>query len=138
MADVPPVPRHWRFPARPSSVSQARHAVTEALPGQLMPTLQDNLSLLTSELVTNAIRYGSQHDGELVELVLWSADGHYWLAVSGPGSGGRAPALARRDADAESGRGLLLVDQIAAAWAVRPRPTRGTSVIAGLPLHRHE
>ena len=81
------------------------------------------------------LRHGARReDEELVELVLWPADGHYWLAVSDPGTG--KPALAAPDADAENGRGLVLVDRLATAWTVRPRPTRGTSVIAGLPFRQ--
>ncbi len=90
---------------------------------------------MTSELVTNAIRHGAcREDEDLIELVLWPADGHYWLAVSDPGTG--KPVPARPDADSEGGRGLILVDGLAAAWTVRPRPTRGTSVIAGLSFHQ--
>ncbi|MBT2410068.1 ATP-binding protein [Streptomyces sp. ISL-12] len=136
MPEVPPVPAHWRFPAHPASVRRARHAVAEALPQVLRPHLGDDLSLLTSELVTNAIRHGavSREDEGLVELVLWPADGHYWLAVSDPGNG--EPAVTHPDTYSESGRGLFLVDNLAAAWTIRPRPARGTSVIAGLSLHR--
>jgi anti-sigma regulatory factor (Ser/Thr protein kinase) len=120
-------------------VSRARQAVAGALPHHLWPHLADDLGLLTSELVTNAIRHGAQsEDDALVELVLWPADGHYWLAVSDPGAGCADGTLKPRHpgAEAEAGRGLLLVDALAAAWAVVPRPSRGTSVIAGLPLHR--
>ncbi|MFD8166596.1 ATP-binding protein [Streptomyces cellulosae] len=82
-------------------------------------------------MVTNAIRHGADgKDENLIEIVLWPADGHYWLAVSDPGTG--KPALAHPSADAENSRGLLLVDYIAAVWTVRSRPTRGISVIAGL------
>ncbi|WP_225846857.1 ATP-binding protein [Streptomyces sp. HPF1205] len=139
MPDIPSVPSLWRFPAHPASVSRARRAVAEALPRRLRPHLGDDLGLLTSELVTNAIRYGARpEDDALVELVLWPADGHYWLAVSDPGTGCADGTLKPRHpgADAEAGRGLLLVDALAAAWAVVPRPVRGTSVVAGLPLHR--
>ncbi|MEV7287245.1 ATP-binding protein [Streptomyces sp. NPDC093252] len=133
MPEIPPVPAHWRFPAHPASVRRARRAVAEALPCALRPHLHDDLSLLTSELVTNAIRHGARPAGDdLIELVLWPADGHYWLAVSDPGTG--KPVPAHPDADSESGRGLLLVESLAAAWAVRPRPARGTSVVAGLSL----
>lgn len=139
MPDIPPVPSLWRFPAHPASVSRARQSVAGALPQHLWPHLADDLGLLTSELVTNAIRHGVRpEDDGLVELVLWPADGHYWLAVSDPGTGCADGALTPRhpDAQAEAGRGLLLVDTLAAAWAVVPRPVRGTSVVAGLPLHR--
>ncbi|MEU7043646.1 ATP-binding protein [Streptomyces varsoviensis] len=135
MPDIPLVPAHWRFPAQPASVRRARHAVAASLPDVLRPRLGDDLSLLTSELVTNAIRHGAcRADEEFVELVLWPADGHYWLAVSDPGAG--RPVPARPGVDSESGRGLVLVDSLAAAWAVRPRPACGTSVIAGLSLRR--
>lgn len=135
MPEIPLVPNLWRFPAHPASVRRARHAVAASLPDVLRPHLGDDLGLLTSELVTNAIRHGARReDEELVELVLWPADGHYWLAVSDPGTG--KPALAAPDADAENGRGLVLVDRLATAWTVRPRPTRGTSVIAGLPFRQ--
>lgn len=137
MPEIPLVPALWRFPAHPASVRRARHAVAEALPYGLPPQLGDDLGLLTSELVTNAIRHGAcPEDDDLVELVLWPADGHYWLAVSDPGAGIPAPLRKHPDADSENGRGLVIVDRLATAWTVRPRPVRGTSVIAGLPLHR--
>ncbi|MEU5024263.1 ATP-binding protein [Streptomyces milbemycinicus] len=135
MTEIPLVPAHWRFPAHPTSVRRARHAVAESLPYVLRPHLGDDLGLLTSELVSNAIRHGGcREDEDFIELVLWPADGHYWLAVSDPGVG--KPALVHPDADAENGRGLLLVDRLATAWTVRPRPTRGTSVIVGLPFRQ--
>ncbi|MBW1597317.1 ATP-binding protein [Streptomyces sp. JJ38] len=137
MPEIPLVPVRWHFPARPASVRRARHAVAESLPHALRPLLRDDLVLLASELVTNAIRHGAcGEDEDLIELVLWPADGHYWLAVSDTGTGTGKPVLAHPDSDSESGRGLLLVDCLATAWTVRPRPTRGTSVIAGLPLHQ--
>ncbi|MBU6530164.1 ATP-binding protein [Streptomyces mayonensis] len=133
MPEIPHIPAHWRFPAHPASVGRARHAVAESLPHVLRPHLGDDLRLLTSELVTNAIRHGTRpQDENLIELVLWPADGHYWVAVSDPGTG--KPVPAHPDADGEGGRGLLLVDSLATAWTVRPRPARGTSVIAGLSL----
>ncbi|MEU7470219.1 ATP-binding protein [Streptomyces sp. NPDC044984] len=135
MPEIPLVPVHWHFPAHPASVRRARHAVAESLPHALRPYLGDDLGLLTSELVTNAIRHGAcREDEDLIELVLWPADGHYWLAVSDPGTG--KPALAHPDPTSETGRGLLLVDHLATAWTVRPRPTRGTSVVAGLSLRQ--
>ncbi|MFI6285522.1 ATP-binding protein [Streptomyces sp. NPDC051018] len=135
MPEIPLVPIHWHFPAHPTSVRRARHAVAESLPHALRPHLGDDLGLLTSELVTNSIRHGARREDEdLIELVLWPADGHYWLAVSDQGPGN--PTLVHPDPDSESGRGLLLVDHLATAWTVRPRPTRGASVIAGLPFRQ--
>ncbi|MFW6692808.1 hypothetical protein [Streptomyces sp. MAR4 CNX-425] len=78
--------------------------------------------------------HGTRED-HLVELLLWPADGHYWLAVSDPGPGTPAPAPVAPDADACGGRGLRLVDSLAAAWAVVPRHACGKAVVAGLRLH---
>lgn len=78
MPEIPLVPVHWHFPAHPASVRRARHAVAESLPHALRPHLGDDLGLLTSELVTNAVRHGAcREDEDLIELVLWPADGHY-------------------------------------------------------------
>ncbi|MCX4749875.1 ATP-binding protein [Kitasatospora sp. NBC_01287] len=132
---VPAVPTHWRFPARLSSVPRARQAVRDALPRQCPAQLSYELRLLTSELVTNAIRYGTDpHEDEVVELVLWTADGHYWLAVSDPGPGRPTPTASGPHAC--TGRGLLLVDALCDSWAVIPRPTRGKSVVAGIRLDK--
>jgi len=134
MPKIPLVPSHWTFPADPASVRRARQAVAQALPYEAPPQLTADLELLTSELVTNAVRHGARPaDEELIELVLWPADGHYWLAVSDPGSG--KPTLAAPGPGAEGGRGLVLVDALSAAWAVVPRRTCGKSVIVGLRLH---
>lgn len=132
MPDIPAVPSLWRFPAHPASVKRARDAVAEHLPPRLRPRLYAELGLITSELVTNAVRHGTALD-DLVELVLWPADGHYWLAVSDP-SPARPRLRQPPPPDAESGRGLLLVDALADAWAVVPRTHRGKAVIAGLAL----
>jgi hypothetical protein len=96
--------------------------VAEALPPDCLPELADDLGLLTSELVTNAIRYGTR-PADAIELVLWPADGHYWLAVSDPGL--TLPTVASPGHDACGGRGLLLVDAVSTFWAVVPRRTCG-------------
>ncbi|MFF7153401.1 ATP-binding protein [Streptomyces sp. NPDC008139] len=134
LPSIPPVPALWRFPAEAGSVRRARHAVAEALPGGLRSQLGHDLGLVTSELVTNALRYGARsEDEELVELVLWTADNHYWIAVSDPGAG--TPALSPPGPDSCGGRGLVLVDALTAAWAVVPRSAQGKSVVAGLPIY---
>ncbi|MFI0895423.1 ATP-binding protein [Streptomyces sp. NPDC020983] len=132
MPEIPVVPALWRFPAHPASAGRARRALADWLPKDVPERLCEELALVTSELVTNAVRYGAGSD-ELVELVAWPADGHYWLAVSDPGDARPVPP-GRRDPQGESGRGLLLVEALAAAWGVRPRPQRGKSVVAGLAL----
>ncbi|MDH6132366.1 anti-sigma regulatory factor (Ser/Thr protein kinase) [Kitasatospora sp. MAA4] len=130
---IPAVPSYWRFPAELASVPRARRVVGEALPRPADPQVSYELRLLTSELVTNAVRHGARsNDEEMIELVFWTADGHYWLAVSDPGSG--RPAVGSPDSEACGGRGLLLVEALSDVWGVVPRPTCGKSVVAGKRL----
>jgi anti-sigma regulatory factor (Ser/Thr protein kinase) len=129
---VPPVPLTFRFAAHPASVRLARRAVVRALPAGVGDGVRGDLELIASELVTNACRYGARSPESRVEVTLWPADGHYWVAVSDPGEEGPC----RRLPEGEGGRGLLLVDSLAAAWAVRERAVRGFSVVAGLAFER--
>ncbi|WP_234025147.1 MULTISPECIES: ATP-binding protein [unclassified Streptomyces] len=138
---VPAVPSRWTFPATAASVRRARWAVAGALPADCAPQLAADLVLLASELVTNAVRHGTLHgddrEGQRVELFLWPADGHYWLAVSDAGDG--HPVVRASDPDIGcGGRGLVLVDAVSAAWAVMPRRPCGKSVVAGMPLREKE
>ncbi|MFI1204777.1 ATP-binding protein [Streptomyces sp. NPDC020883] len=135
---VPAVPSRWVFPATTAAVRRARWAVAGALPADCSPQLADDLVLLTSELVTNAVRHGTLQgddpEDQRVELFLWSADGHYWLAVSDAGDGCPVISASVPD-DGCGGRGLVLVDAISAVWVVVPRRPRGKSVVAGMPLN---
>ncbi len=130
---IPAVPSHWRFPADLASVPRARRAVAEALPRACRQQLSYELRLLTSELVTNAIRHGARSSqDEMIELVFWTADEHHWLAVSDPGAG--QPVVTRPGPDICNGRGLLLVDALCDAWGVVPRSVRGKAVVTGIRL----
>ncbi|MEU0939992.1 ATP-binding protein [Embleya sp. NPDC005971] len=134
---VPALPCHWIFPAHPRSVRRARYAVAEALPFDCRPQLRDELVLLTSELVTNAVRHavdGQAGGDPSIEVAFWTGDGHHWLAVSDPGAGW--PTIADPDPWTCGGRGLLLVNEVAAVWAVTPRPGCGKAVVVGLGLVR--
>ena len=69
-----------------------------------------------------------------VELV----DRPFGIEQGVPGAGEGKPELARLGPESEGGRGLVLIDDLAAAWAVVPRPVCGEFVIAGLSLTQGE
>ncbi|EST37023.1 hypothetical protein N566_15235 [Streptomycetaceae bacterium MP113-05] len=96
----------------------------------------DDVELLVSELFTNAVRHT---DSEKVGCELWMIGVRLRLEVTDEG-GGRHPLLPSprsADADAEGGRGLLLVSVLADDWGVRPDDRdRGNSVWAELPCVR--
>jgi len=95
-----------------TSPGRARVFVAELLERWEMHALVDAATLLTSELVTNGVR----HAGTWMELVVSRTDDHtVRVAVTD-----RAPEVdvhVRRSSDsAEGGRGLFLVEQLAAGW----------------------
>jgi anti-sigma regulatory factor (Ser/Thr protein kinase) len=80
--------------------------------------LADEAQLLTSELLTNALRYGG--DAEIgFRFVITS---NTLLIAVTDGSPSR-PRLTTVDSDSESGRGLLLVATLAAGWGTSPDGT---------------
>jgi anti-sigma regulatory factor (Ser/Thr protein kinase) len=112
------------------------------LPGQAaFEELGDALSLMTSELVTNAVTHAPTCE-RVIEVTLWRADGMLWLAVSDCGEvfpvrNPRPPdpvAPVYPDPESDHGRGLYLVEALADVWTVIARPTVGKSVVAGLRL----
>lgn len=87
--------------------------VVELLPGGLDPTLRDDLELVVSELVTNAVRAGSP----TVTVGVTAERGRIVLRVGDEGTGWPEP----RDAGIHdvNGRGLALVSAMCASWGVR-------------------
>lgn len=79
--------------------------------------------LLASELVTNAVCHAGAGLGEVVMRVCWPSGG---LRVE-VHDASREPPRLREEAEAESGRGLVLVDALAADWGYYLTP-RGKAV----------
>ena len=87
----------------------------------------DDCVLMISELVTNAILYG-QSGEEWDVRVEWFREGSSLrVEVHSPGLP-EDVHLRRPDADDPCGRGLLLVDSIAASWHCGPSRFGGTVV----------
>ena len=74
-------------------------------------------TLLTSELVTNAV----QHGRGPVELLLSEDSDRLHIEVGDSLAGGLPHAPGRPPDIRQSGRGLLIVDQLADRWGFRPR-----------------
>jgi anti-sigma regulatory factor (Ser/Thr protein kinase) len=81
------------------------------------PTLHDAL-ILTSELVTNAIRHGRPAVTLAIQLEPSA------LTVIVTDTGPDLPPLAPRTPhpDSPTGRGLVIVDTLATRWGVAPQP----------------
>ena len=120
------------WPADSRAPAAARAFVADVLRHSLTPgatpTL-DEVVLVTSELVTNAVRAQAQTvtvdvfvDKERIDLVV-SDDAGGWPAVRHVGS------------DALGGRGLAIVEQLAETWTTRPHGA-GKAVTASWPVPR--
>ena len=102
------------IPGRPEHVREARAFAAKAL-GDLHPAL-DNVVLLTSELVTNAITHSrSRHHEGAVQIVVTESEGGVRVEVSDQGSELSAPVV-RSEVFASDGHGLFLVQSLADQW----------------------
>lgn len=110
-------------------VAQVRHAVVVALRLWGVPEAADDMGLIVTELVANAIRHGDP-DGVSVMLTVW--DGVAVLQVEDD-NGGR-PAVRQTTEEDEAGRGLVLVRALADRWGCRPGTCGRRTVWASLTL----
>lgn len=102
------------FPAELASASAARRFVTTVLGSWDCDALVDPAQLLVSELVVNAVLHAESSVSVRVELM--DARVRIEVADNSP------VAIEVRPVDPASvtGRGLLIVDALAAAWGVDP------------------
>lgn len=113
------------IPGRPEQVSGTRAFIAGALAG-LPGVDRDAATLLTSELVTNAIQHtGSGAPGGEVTVVVIRVPGGVLVEVADDGSQG-APTV-KGDPYAAEGHGLFLVQQLATQWGYLRDPA-GTTV----------
>jgi anti-sigma regulatory factor (Ser/Thr protein kinase) len=105
-----------RIMADLTAAATARTEVEEAIRAWRVPVDPDVAVLLTSELVANAITHGVGPDGDSILLTV-ACDGT-GLRVDVHDDSGDLPVLSEclLDAEAESGRGLLLVTSLSAEW----------------------
>ncbi|MGW1894578.1 SpoIIE family protein phosphatase [Streptomyces sp. NPDC002004] len=105
----------WDVPFEPAAVAGMRSAVAEKLDEWGLSELAFSMELVLSELITNAIRYGSEplH----VRLI---RDRTLICEVSDGSS--TSPHLRYAATTDEGGRGLFLVSQIAERWGTRYTP----------------
>jgi anti-sigma regulatory factor (Ser/Thr protein kinase) len=109
--------RRVRLATGPAAAAEARSQVGAAVLSWEVPVDQDAAVLLTSELVTNAIRH---EPGQAVLLVITCCRGQ--LRVDVHDTSRSLPVVADVPADAETGRGLLLVATLSAEWGFYRTP----------------
>ena len=100
-----------RFEPTPEAVREARRFFRNAVADQLDGPMNDDLALALSELATNAAR----HARTPFEVVVHT-DGHVKIEVEDRSD--RRPERRSAAADAEGGRGLLILDAVCDRWGV--------------------
>jgi anti-sigma regulatory factor (Ser/Thr protein kinase) len=115
----------------PDAPSRGRHAATEVLDrwGCEADTRED-LLLVVSELVTNAVVHGA----EPIRVTMVRAPERVRIEVTDGAAGASPHGNPRPPRNAETGRGLSVVTRLAVAWGWRAAPGRGKTVWAELPL----
>jgi anti-sigma regulatory factor (Ser/Thr protein kinase) len=110
------LPCRLALTAGPAAATHARRHVRALLSAWEVPVDPYTAALLTSELVTNAVKHATE-PGDAVHLVI-SWDGGR-LRVEVHDRSGCPPLLLDAPPDAEAGRGLMLLAQLAADWGYR-------------------
>ncbi|WP_405020709.1 ATP-binding protein [Kitasatospora sp. NBC_00070] len=128
--------REWEtvWAAAPASVGPARRQVRAVLAERGWPADRlDDLLLICSELVTNAVRHAGDPGGEVRIRLLETGDACR-IEVTDTRPDLPLPGLPTvRD---EGGRGLLLVRSLAADFGVAGHPGRGKTVWAVVRRNR--
>ncbi|MFJ4570758.1 ATP-binding protein [Streptomyces sp. NPDC088846] len=110
------------YSSEPESVRPARRYVREAAAHQepsIPEDALDTLELLASELVTNAVRYG-QEPGDSLKVAVAAGPG--WCRVEVHDTRRGRPRIRPASGERTRGRGLHLVEALAAQWGVADRP----------------
>jgi len=119
----------WRLvsrrlvPCQVRAVKEARDHVTRLAVDSGLEALLDDITMVTSEIVANAILHGSPAGlGVLLEVEVAAGA----LRISVFDYSDQLPALDELPPDsAEGGRGLNLIDGLAKSWGCEPCPADG-------------
>jgi anti-sigma regulatory factor (Ser/Thr protein kinase) len=103
------------YPSRPATVGEARRALSRH--PALADGLRDDLALVASEVVANAVMHGSSTPDEHVLIHAEFGPRKVRITVT-DGGRGFDPANAPRRAG--GGYGLRIVDALAQRWGVTP------------------
>jgi anti-sigma regulatory factor (Ser/Thr protein kinase) len=119
------------IPGRPEQVGLARAFVARTLSANRVGADADAATLLTSEIVTNAVQHTkSGVDGGTVTIVVIGVSRGVLVEIIDDGSAGTP--VVKGDLYAAEGHGLFLVQHLAAQWGYL-RDSAGTTVWFHLP-----
>lgn len=122
------------------SLREARQFVRDALEGWDLRSGADDVALVASELMSNAVCHGLRPTVRRTErwtarLGLACQEGTLVCAVNDPSP--EMPVLRRADECLERGRGLRIVDALSSSWGCSRPSGTGKTVWARIPVLRY-
>ncbi|MFB9674899.1 ATP-binding protein [Streptosporangium vulgare] len=117
---------HAEFAGTPGSVATVRTWARHLLNGRIATAALDDVVLLLSEVVTNAVVHSDsgRTAGGSVTVCLGLGADMVHAEVIDDGSATSLPFVRAAGPDSDGGRGLLLVEAIATGWASTRTPRR--------------
>ena len=128
-AEIDPRLIAFMLPSTPESVRIARFHIRAALGFHDLGQYADDAEIITSELVTNAIRHACCDVTATIGVTLAQAQDQEAVIVVVSDTSPQGPVMRTPPADSEPGRGLQIVQALSVHWGWHPEP-RGKAVYA--------
>jgi serine/threonine-protein kinase RsbW len=116
------------LPAVPSAATTARSEITRGLSQRITLGLLEDVRLLLTELITNALRHADMTSEDEIGVRAELSEGTVRIEVSDPGRDG--PVVMHPPSPRGGGYGLFLVERLTDQWGVEHHD--GTMVWAEL------
>jgi anti-sigma regulatory factor (Ser/Thr protein kinase) len=129
-----PLRSYLELPAVPTSARSARQHATSVLREWRVTALADTVELLVSEIITNAVRASAdiarqRDEAHVVWLRCWLISDGRNVLIQVWDDDHRHPVCQRAGLDAETGRGLLLIESLSLRWGCYPLDAQGGKVV---------
>jgi len=121
-----------RIAGGPAAAARARELLSDALSRSTSGSAMHDVLLLTTELVTNAVRHAEVDEDRTLELSVEAQPDRVRVAVTDPGGDSR-PQVRDLDVTVPGGMGLFLVDQLSSRWGAERVHGGSTRVWFALP-----
>jgi len=119
------------LPGIPESAPTARRRVRAALGLHGLGEYADDAEIITSELVTNAVRHACGNGNRTIGITLNHAGSPAMVTIAVSDSSPHGPVKRDTPTSGEQGRGLQIVEALSAHWGWR-REDDGKTVFAVL------